>query len=70
MIGLILGDTQLGKVILNKLKLLKIRFLIIDISKKKIFKKNKNSHSLSIGQLGKAISILKRNRCKKIILAY
>ena len=46
MIGLILGDTQLGKVIINKLKLLKIKFLIIDISKKKIFKKNKNSNSL------------------------
>jgi len=69
MIGLILGDTQLGKVIINKLKLLKIKFLIIDISKKKIFKKNQNSHPLSIGQIGKAISILKKNRCKKIIFA-
>ena len=69
MIGLILGDTQLGKVIIKKLKLLKIKFIIIDISKKKIFKRNKNSHSLSIGQLGKAISILKKNRCKKIIFA-
>ena len=69
MIGLILGDTQLGKVIIEKLKLLKIKFIIIDISKKKIFKRNKNSHSLSIGQLGKAISILKKNRCKKIIFA-
>ena len=69
MIGLILGDTQLGKVIIKKLKLLNIEFIIIDISKKKIFKRNKNSHSLSIGQLGKAISILKKNRCKKIIFA-
>ena len=69
MIGLILGDTKLGKIIVNKLKLLKIKFTIIDISKKKIFKKNKNSYSLSIGQIGKAISILKQNRCKKLIFA-
>ena len=65
MIGLILGDTQLGKVIIKKLKLLKIKFVIIDISKKKIFKRNKNSHSLSIGQLGKAISILKKIGAKR-----
>ena len=69
MIGLILGDTQLGKVIVNKLKLLKIKFVIIDISKKKIFKKNKHSYTLSIGQIGKAISILKEYKCKKIIFA-
>ena len=40
MIGLILGDTQLGKVIIKKLKLLKIKFIIIDISKKKDIQKN------------------------------
>ena len=69
MIGLILGETQLGNLILKKLKLLKIKFLIIDISKKKIFKRNKNSFSLSIGQIGKTISILKKYKCKKIIFA-
>ena len=69
MIGLVLGETQLGNLIINKLKLLKKRFLIIDISKKKIFKKNKNFFPLSIGQLGKAISILKKQGCKKIIFA-
>ncbi len=41
MIGLILGDTQLGKVIIKKLKLLKIKFIIIDISKKKYLKEIK-----------------------------
>lgn len=69
MIGLILGETQLGNIIIKKLKILKKNFIIIDISKKKIFKKYKNSFSLSIGQLGKAISILKRNNCRKVILA-
>jgi len=69
MIGLVLGDTQIGVLIINKLRSLKINYTIIDISKKKIFKKNKNSHALSIGQLGKAIKILKRDNCKKVIFA-
>ena len=69
MIGLVLGETQLGNLIIKKLKLLKKKFVIIDISKKKIFKKNKNFFPLSIGQLGKAISILKKHGCKKIIFA-
>ena len=69
MIGLVLGETQLGNLIIKKLKLLKKKFVIIDISKKKIFKKNKNFFPLSIGQLGKAISILKKYECKKIIFA-
>ena len=60
MIGLVLGETQFGNLIIKKLKLLKKKFVIIDISKKKIFKKNKNFFPLSIGQLGKAISILKK----------
>ena len=69
MIGLVLGDTQLGNLIIKKLRLLKKKYLIIDISKKKIFKKNRNFFPLSIGQLGKAISILKKYECKKIIFA-
>tara|TARA_Y100000590_G_scaffold64744_1_gene69800 strand:- start:14513 stop:15325 length:813 start_codon:yes stop_codon:yes gene_type:complete len=69
MLGLILGETQLGNLIIKKLKFLKKKFIIIDISKKKIFSKYKNSYSLSIGQLGKAISILKKNDCKNIIFA-
>ena len=60
MIGLVLGETQLGSLIIKKLKLLKKKFIIIDISNKKIFKQNNNSFSLSIGQLGKSISILKK----------
>ena len=35
MIGLVLGETQFGNLIIKKLKLLKKKFVIIDISKKK-----------------------------------
>ena len=69
MIGLVLGETKLGILIIKKLKSIGKSFLIIDISKKKIFKNNKNYFSLSIGQLGKAISILRKNNCKEVIFA-
>ena len=47
MIGLILGETQLGNLIIKKLKLLNKKFVIIDISKKKYLKKTKiSSHYL------------------------
>ena len=60
MLGLILGDTKLGILIIKKLKLLNIKFIIIDISKNRIFKKEKNAFPLSIGKIGKAISLLKK----------
>ena len=69
MIGLVLGETQLGVLIIKKLKTIKKKFVIIDISKKKIFNKNSNSFSLSIGQLGKAITLLRKHKCKEIIFA-
>ena len=69
MIGLVLGDTHIGKVIVKKLKSLKKKFIIIDISKNNLFKNESNSFRLSIGQLGKCISVLKENKCRKIIFA-
>ena len=69
MIGLVLGETQLGSLIIKRLRLIGKKYIVIDISKKKIFKKDKNSFSLSIGQLGKALSIFKKNNCKRIIFA-
>jgi len=69
MIGLVLGETQLGNLIIKKLRSIEKNFIIIDISKKKIFKNNKNYFPLSIGQLGKAILILKKNNCKRMIFA-
>ena len=47
----------------------KINYLIIDLSKSKKFKKDKKSYSVSIGQFGKIINILKENSCKKVLFA-
>ena len=68
MIGLIFGETDFPKQILKKVKSRK-RYLIIDLTKNKIFKKDRNSHSVSLGQFGKIIKILKDNKCKRILFA-
>jgi len=68
MIGLIFGETNFPKYILKKIKK-KEKYIIIDLTKKKIFKKDKNSVSVSIGQFGKIISILKSKNCKKVLFA-
>ena len=69
MIGLIFGDTDFPIEILKKVKKKRFNYLIIDLSKSKKFKKDKNSHSISIGQFGKIIKILKDNNCKKVLFA-
>ena len=69
MIGLIFGDTDFPKEILKTIKKRKIKYLIIDLSKSKKFKKDKKSYSVSIGQFGKIINILKENNCKKVLFA-
>ncbi len=69
MIGLIFGDTDFPMEILKTVKKRKIKYLIIDLSKSKKFKKNKKSYSVSIGQFGKIINILKENNCKKVLFA-
>ena len=69
MIGLIFGETNFPKEILKKIKKRKVRYLIIDLTKKKIFKKDSNSYKVSIGQFGKIIKILKENNCKKVLFA-
>ena len=68
MIGLIFGETNFPKYILKKIKK-KYRYLIIDLTKKKFFKNDKNSYSVSIGQFGKILSILKSKNCKKVLFA-
>ena len=45
MIGLIFGDTDFPKEILKTIKKNKIKYLIIDLSKSKKFKKDKKSFS-------------------------
>ena len=69
MIGLIFGESQFPIQILKKIKKKNLKYLIIDLSKRKKFKKNKNSYNVSIGQFGKIIRILKNNKCKKVLFA-
>ena len=69
MIGLIFGDTDFPKEILRKIKQKNFKYLIIDLSKNKSFKQDKNSKSFSIGQFGKIINTLKENKCKKVLFA-
>ena len=69
MIGLIFGDTDFPKEILKTIKKNKIKYLIIDLSKSKKFKKDKKSFVVSMGQFGKIINILKENNCKKVLFA-
>ena len=69
MIGLIFGDTDFPNKILKTIKKEKIKYLIIDLSISKKFKKDSKSYSVSIGQFGKIIKILKENKCKKVLFA-
>ena len=68
MIGLIFGETDFPKYIYKKIKGKK-KYLIIDLTKKNIYKKDKYSYSVSIGQFWKIISIFKKNKCKKVLFA-
>ena len=69
MIGLIFGETNFPIEVLRKIRKRQFKYLIIDLTKKKGFKKDKNSHIVSIGQFGKIIKILKQNKCKKVLFA-
>ena len=69
MIGLIFGETSFPIEILKKIRKKRLNYLIIDLSKSKKFKKDKKTYSVSIGQFGKIISILKDNNCKKVLFA-
>ena len=68
MIGLIFGETDFPKQILKKVRNKK-KYLIIDLTRNRNFKKDKNSHSVSLGQFGKIIKILKDNKCKRVLFA-
>ena len=69
MIGLFFGDTEFPKKILLKIKQKKQKYIIIDLSKKKFFKKNTHSQSFGIGQFGKIFKFLSENKCKKALFA-
>ena len=69
MIGLIFGETSFPTEILKKVKKKRKKYLIIDLTKKKSFKKDKNSYPVSLGQFGRIINILRENYCKKVLFA-
>ena len=69
MIGLIFGETDFPKEILKKIKKIKKKYLIIDLTKNKNFKKDKKFKSVSIGKIGKILKILKLNKCRKVLFA-
>ena len=69
MIGLIFGETNFPKEVLKKIKILKKKYLILDLTKNNYFKKEKNSFKISVGQIGKIIDILKKNNCRKVLFA-
>ncbi len=69
MIGLFFGDTDFPKKILLKIKQKKQKYIIIDLSKKKFFRKNPHSQSFGIGQFGKIFKFLSENKCKKVLFA-
>ena len=69
MIGLIFGETHFPIQILKKIKKRNLRYLIIDLTKKKKFNKDKYSYSVSVGQFGRIIKILKKNKCNKVLFA-
>jgi len=69
MIGLIFGETEFPKKILLKIKQKKQKYIIIDLSKKKFFRKNTHSQSFGIGQFGKIFKFLSVNKCKKVLFA-
>jgi len=69
MLGLIFGETNFPLEILKKVKKKHLKYLIIDLTKKKNFKKDKNSFAVSIGQFGKIIKIFKKNKCRKVLFA-
>lgn len=67
MIGIISGEGSLPKVLINNFNKHNIKFLVINLSKIKILKKN--FYNLNISQFSKILKILKDNNCKEVIMA-
>ena len=69
MIGLFLGSTDFPKLILNKIKKNRKKYFIIDLTLNNDFKKDKNTYFISIGQFSKILSVIKENKCNKVLFA-
>ena len=69
MIGLFLGDNDFSDAVLKKIKKFNKKYFIIDFSKNNKFKKDINSHRISIGKFGKIINLIKEKKSKKVLFA-
>jgi len=69
MIGLIFGETNFPIQILKRIKRRNLKYLIVDLTKRRNFRKDRYSYAVSIGQLGKIIKIFKENKCRKVLFA-
>lgn len=67
MIGIIAGEGSLPKILINNFLLKKKFFLVINLSKQKI--KKKNFFNFKITELSQIIKTLRLNNCREIILA-
>ena len=62
MIGLFFGDTDFPKLILKRLKKIKKKYLILDLSRKNLFKKDSKSFRVNIGKFGSILKLLRENK--------
>ena len=69
MIGLILGSTDFPKLVLNKIKKVKKKYFLVDLTRNNIFKKDRNCYFINIGKFGKILKLIKDKRCKKVLFA-
>ena len=69
MIGLFLGSTDFPKKILDIIKKKKLEYFIIDLTKKNLFKKDKNSYFINIGKFGQILNLINEKKCKKVLFA-
>ena len=66
MIGIIAGDGSLPKLIVKRFNNKKFNHVVINLSKKK---NKKQKYIFAITQISSIIQILKKNKCKEVILA-
>ena len=69
MIGLFLGGTDFPSLIIKKLKKERKKYFIIDLTKKNLFKKDKNSYFISIGKFGEILNLIRKKKCKRVLFA-
>jgi len=67
MIGVISGEGSLPKVLIKNFSKKKIKFIVINLGKIRIIKKN--FYNLNISQFSEILKILKDTNCKEVILA-